>query len=200
MLTTLRRIWEVQANQALWVIRKIIKAKETFGEAGYQEDDVLQLTTLSVKEIYCKLRGDYPRVEWWRLIWNNHSPPRWNFILFLGIHKRLFTKTRLAQWCHIDDLSCPLCNAADESIDHLFFQCQYSANVWSKLLKWQGVTKVPTLWQVAITWAARHMQGKSTGMMLFRMTLAACLYCVWNERNLRLFQQRSRPADMLVDK
>nr|XP_009628486.1 uncharacterized protein LOC104118828 [Nicotiana tomentosiformis] len=63
---------------------------------------------------------------------------------------------------------------SNESIDHLFFQCQYCANVWSKLLKWQGVMKMPTLWQDEITWAARHMQGKSTGYDAVRRFGASC--------------------------
>ncbi|XP_016491274.1 uncharacterized protein LOC107810954 [Nicotiana tabacum] len=193
-----RRVWDSQANQASWVIRKILKAKLIFEKVGILEQDVYQMDSFSIKKLYCKIRGDCPKVEWRRLICSNHGAPRWTFILYLAIYKRLLTKDRVAQLISVDSLVCPLCNDRNESADHVFFSCHYSFAIWDKLLQWQGINRVSGEWKNEVDWAVKNSKGRSTGAIIYRMTLACGVYCIWHERNLRLFQQRSRPASALI--
>ncbi|OIT21044.1 hypothetical protein A4A49_60497, partial [Nicotiana attenuata] len=92
---------------------------------------------------------------------------------------------------------CPLCSNEDESIDHLFFHCQYSATIWDRILGWQGIARKSNGWQEEIGCAVRYGQGKSLDATLYRMTLACCLYCLWHRRNMRLFQHKWRTTEML---
>ncbi|XP_075096596.1 uncharacterized protein LOC142174658 [Nicotiana tabacum] len=62
-----KHIWEVQLNQASWIMRKIVKAKENFEAAGYNYEDLRQMHDCSIKHIYHKLRGDFSKVNWRKL-------------------------------------------------------------------------------------------------------------------------------------
>nr|XP_016484625.1 PREDICTED: uncharacterized protein LOC107805145 [Nicotiana tabacum] len=116
-------------------------------EAGYREDDVQQLNTFSIKTIYRKLTGDCQKVEWRRMICNNQASPRWIFVLYLTLHGKLLTRDRLTQWYCLDNVVCPLCGEASGSINHLFFACAFSSEVWKRLLEWQGIQRQAMGWQ-----------------------------------------------------
>lgn len=45
-----------------------------------------------------------------------------------------------------------------------------SAQVWKKLLVWQGITSDPMCWEEELNWTAQHARDKSTNLK--------CLECV----------------------
>ncbi|XP_060188966.1 uncharacterized protein LOC132617915 [Lycium barbarum] len=132
-------VWEVDKPTASWIIRKILKAKRHFDEVGYSQQEVMDMANLSIKKLYQKLRGDFTKVPWRRLVCNNVGLPKWIFTLRLAAHGKLYTITRLAKWGVVDDKECVLCNIDDEDVEHLFFKCPYSKTLWTKLLGWKGI-------------------------------------------------------------
>lgn len=78
-----------------------------------------------------------------------------------------------------------------ESSEHLFFTCDYSRLIWTKLLSWQGITRPAKTWQAELDWANRNARGKGPAAAIFRMSLAAAVYHIWIERNHRIFQAKS---------
>ncbi|XP_060200123.1 uncharacterized protein LOC132628355 [Lycium barbarum] len=187
-------VWETQAKQASWIIRKILKANLTVAAAGYEEQDLIQMQQYSIKTMYLKLRGVYAKVHWRRLVCNNLGAPKWTFILYLAISRRLLTTDRLGKWGMIEDQKCPLYDDANETTDHLFFGCSYSTDVWKSLLIWQGISRSLMEWNEEIDWAVTNARGRAAGSILCRMILACGVYCIWAERNLRVFQTKTRPA------
>lgn len=123
-------LWDINPTQASWVVRKLIKAKGTFEVAGYNYEDIRNTHQFSIKKLYNKLRGEFQKVSWRRMMCNNYSCPKWIFVLQLVAHDRLYTKDRLSKWGIVQDLICPLCDSEDESIEHLFFRCAYSTELW----------------------------------------------------------------------
>lgn len=115
-------VWEAQAQQASWMVQQILSAKKTFARAGMAERDVTQLPSYSTKKIYGLIREDFPKMSWRRLVCDNKGVPKWVFILFLALHRRLQTKDRLACWVSLKDILCPLCQEENEEIDHMLFQ------------------------------------------------------------------------------
>ncbi|XP_070013797.1 uncharacterized protein [Nicotiana sylvestris] len=93
-----RQVWDTYPNQASWMVRKIMKAKKNFEEAGYTHSDILALSSFSIKKLYQSLRGTFPKVTWKRLVCNNGGCPKWVFNLTLVAHERLYTRDRLAKW------------------------------------------------------------------------------------------------------
>nr|XP_033516039.1 uncharacterized protein LOC104111748 isoform X1 [Nicotiana tomentosiformis]XP_033516040.1 uncharacterized protein LOC104111748 isoform X1 [Nicotiana tomentosiformis]XP_033516041.1 uncharacterized protein LOC104111748 isoform X1 [Nicotiana tomentosiformis] len=129
-------IWDIKPAQASWMVQKIFKAKLMFELAGITEDTVATMSIYSIKKIYGLIRGDYPKMPWRRILCNNAEMPKWLFILFLALHRRLQTKDRIACWENLEDMICPLCLRENEDIDHMLFQCDYAKEVWNKLLQW----------------------------------------------------------------
>ncbi|XP_070031647.1 uncharacterized protein [Nicotiana tomentosiformis] len=161
-------IWNERATQASWVVRKILKAKETYTNVGYMEDDVQYMQQFSTKVIYNKLRGEFPKVKWRRFICNNQGSHRWIFILYLALNNRQLTRDRLAQWKQLGDLRCMLCQAALEIIEHLFFECTVSAAIWNMILHWQGLARQPMTWQVEKEWTIKQGKGKTAEAHIYR--------------------------------
>ncbi|KAH0752116.1 hypothetical protein KY285_005264 [Solanum tuberosum] len=62
---------ELDPKQAVWIIRKILKAKETVAQAGYNHEEFVQSRSFRIKTMYNALRGNLPKVSWERLECNN---------------------------------------------------------------------------------------------------------------------------------
>nr|XP_016439688.1 PREDICTED: uncharacterized protein LOC107765538 [Nicotiana tabacum] len=109
--------------------KKVLKAKQYFEEAGYTEEDVEGMRKFSIKTMYVKIRGEFARVSWRKLVCNNAGLAKWIFTVFLAAHIRLLTKDRLRGWDYVEDTTCALCSTEEETIDHLFFNYPYSSRV-----------------------------------------------------------------------
>ena len=53
-------------------------------------------------------------------------------------------------------------------------------------------------WNEEIEWATMHANMKSIQDEVYRMTLAAALYYIWQERNHRIFQQKERSIEEII--
>ncbi|GFS35290.1 hypothetical protein Acr_00g0038900 [Actinidia rufa] len=60
-------------------------------------------------------------ITWPKMVWSSCIMPKHSFILWLGLKDRLLTRDKIQEFS--EDTSCPLCTNLDESVDHLFFQC-----------------------------------------------------------------------------
>ncbi|XP_060182493.1 uncharacterized protein LOC132612187 [Lycium barbarum] len=193
-----KNLWDEEVKQASWMIRKILKAKKYIKAVGISPDEFIAMSYYSIKAMYQKLKGEAPRVHWWRLFCHNEGLFRWLFTFNLAAHGRLATRDRLKKWGMTNDVVCPLCDGNDESINHLFFECAYVAGVWNKLLVWQGIHRQAMTWNHELTWACSHIKGRRPGEEIYKMELAGCVYQVWHERNQCIFQSKRRPANQLV--
>ncbi|KAH0715124.1 hypothetical protein KY284_008029 [Solanum tuberosum] len=170
-----RRPWEMQAKQASWVVRKILQAGHWVSEAGLQMEKVMEAETFTIKDMYKTLRGELSKVPWRRMICTNQGSPKWTFILYLAIQRRLYTKDRLDKWGINTDSLCAMCKAEPETHQHLFFACSVATVIWQRLLQWLSITRSSAGWNEETEWAAMHANRKSIQDEVYRMTLAATL-------------------------
>jgi len=191
-------VWNIQAQQASWVVQKILKAAKYLQEAGFTERDMNNMTQYNISKVYWQMRGTKEKVEWRSLVWTNFGAPKWLFIMYLAVKRRLATKDRLAKWGIIQVLTCPLCQSVDEDHDHIFFQCAYAAEVWRSILHWQGITRNAMNWTSEINWAVHYMKGRSSKSLVYRMTMANTVYHLWLERNTKIFQQKQQSISYLT--
>ncbi|XP_016507264.2 uncharacterized protein LOC107824955 [Nicotiana tabacum] len=154
--------------------------------------------SLSIKKLYNTMRGEFQKVTWRILTCNNVGAPKRIFVLNLAIQKRLLTRDRLNNWGITDVLSCPMYNEENETMDHLFFSCVVSKEVWGKVLKWQGISRTALDWQKDIEWAERNAKDRNVDAQLYRVTLACVVYHIWRERNMRVFQGQQQQNEVLV--
>ncbi|XP_019235449.1 PREDICTED: uncharacterized protein LOC109215792 [Nicotiana attenuata] len=174
-----------------------MKAKKTFMDAGFSYDDITKMNQCSVKLIYHRLRGRIDKVSWRRVVCHNTGCPRWIFVLTMTAHDKLYTRDRLQRWGIQVDQECILCKRASETIQHLFFECPYANALWSKLLVWQGIKRSVYGWDEELRWVEKWTKRKNTAAELYKMALAATVYYVWQERNVRIFQAKARGWEII---
>ncbi|KAH0775665.1 hypothetical protein KY290_007076 [Solanum tuberosum] len=67
----------------------------------------MEADDFTIKGMYKKLIRDFIKLPWRRLTCNNQGNPKWIFILYLTIHRRLYTMDRLDKWgIHTDQWLC----------------------------------------------------------------------------------------------
>ncbi|WMV07465.1 hypothetical protein MTR67_000850 [Solanum verrucosum] len=91
-----------------------------------------------------------------------------------------------------------MCKAEPETHQHLFFACSVANVIWQRLLQWMSITRSSAGWTEEIEWATLHANRKSIQDEVYRMTLAAALYYIWQERNHRIFQQKERSIEEII--
>ncbi|XP_009790774.2 uncharacterized protein [Nicotiana sylvestris] len=169
-----------------------MKAQRTMMEAGFSQDDITNMNSCSIKQIYHRLRGMFEKVSWRKVVCHNGGCPRWNFVLTMTAHGRLYTQDRLQRWGVAVDQDCIMCNNEKETIQHLFFKCSYAQALWSKLLEWQGIDRPVQGWEEELKWAEKLAKRRNATTELYKMVLEATIYYVWQERNDRIFQTKTR--------
>lgn len=71
------------------------------------------------------------KIKWAQIIWSKDIPPSKSILVWRMMLDKLPTDEVLAsRGCHLPSI-CSLCYVQEESIFHLFFQCQYAVHIWS---------------------------------------------------------------------
>ncbi|XP_019226445.1 PREDICTED: uncharacterized protein LOC109207898 [Nicotiana attenuata] len=91
------------------------------------------------------------------------------------------------------DTQCTLCHNHEENRDHLFVICEYTKNLWMKIMQWmQHEYKRTQNWVQHLEWSLQHAKGKTKRAKIFRLVYAEIAHVIWIERNLRIFEKRAR--------
>uniref|UniRef100_A0A0D3BYW5 Reverse transcriptase zinc-binding domain-containing protein n=1 Tax=Brassica oleracea var. oleracea TaxID=109376 RepID=A0A0D3BYW5_BRAOL len=145
----------------------------------------------STKATWQAIRETAPTVQWYSMVWFKEEIPRCSFITWMAVLSRLPTKDRLASWGLAIPLQCVLCSAGQESHDHLFFQCSFVRDIWAHYCG-SSIHVPPLSLQAVAGIVSSHQVVSSPGLPSVLKLLQQCIiYCVWRERNMRIFQQSS---------
>lgn len=79
-------------------------------------------------------RVKHPKVNWYKIVWSNWVPQKQYTILWFAVLNGLKTRCFLSRISPNIMVNCVLCGTEPETCEHLFFQCQYSKQIWTKLL------------------------------------------------------------------
>ena len=138
----------------------------------------------STKDTWHHLRTVAPIVDWHRGVWFSHGTPKYSFCVWLAAQNRLSTRDRMMQWNVGASGHCILCNSTLETRNHLFFECDYSAAIWTDLAKNIFGSRFSIDWQTNIDFISgrsKHVEG-----FLARYVFQAVIYAIWRERNRRI--------------
>ena len=104
---------------------------------------------------------------------------------------------------HAGPFRCPLCVANTETISHLFFNCPYTISIWNGIVQnedagfhWNGSNQ-----EFFIHWEKMYKGEltKKKGLRACWQKLAKIVcWCVWKERNQRIFQNQHQPVWKLI--
>ncbi|GJY20023.1 putative reverse transcriptase domain, reverse transcriptase zinc-binding domain protein [Tanacetum coccineum] len=144
-------------------------------------------------------REDNAKVDWHKFIWFSNCTPKHSFIMWIAILGRLTTQERLQKWYPEKELTCSYCGVCPDSTNHLFFECCYSMSIWRIMKERAGITNMPNNWDEIMTFMTARKHNRSINSLLRRITLAACVYFIWCERNKRVFNSERRCSKVLIE-
>jgi len=138
------------------------------------------------------------RLSWPSSVWNSYVTPKHAFTLWLAARKRLPTKDRLT-FLQVEE-SCVLCFGHKESVDHLFFQCSFSAMVWRCIRDWLGISREMSTIFSALKWIKKEVKGSGSKTKAKKVALACTVYHIWNARNRKIFEGQTQEVVSTVFK
>lgn len=143
--------------------------------------------------IYRETQGDRTEVPWKRIFFQNSARPRACFILWLAFLGRLPTKDRLVKMGLINDLSCCFCQQV-ETLQHMFFDCEFTMKIWHVMLCWNVYTRNPEPWSSEKIWLIQENSKKRWRREILRMNLTEVVYHILQLRNDCVFNH-TQPFD-----
>ncbi|XP_042487338.1 uncharacterized protein LOC122067575 [Macadamia integrifolia] len=151
----------------------------------------------TIKSMWNGLRSIGPSVSWALFVWNKHLPPRLSILGWLWVHGKMLTDDmNQAKAVHLPS-RCDLCVKNAESFIHLFLECSFYLEIWSKTVvmfnvAWKKMASVNEL----INWWKNKGKGwslKDPWMIGMMITIAA----IWNERNARRYKDKNWCLSMI---
>ncbi|GJZ40348.1 reverse transcriptase zinc-binding domain-containing protein [Tanacetum coccineum] len=95
-----------------------------------------------------------------------------------SVQKRLLTHDRMRRWGNYDMMVCGLCMRDEESHDHLFFNCEYSKAVWTKLQNLMKYSVYDQRWDGIVSSLAEKPCINNIWSVIRRLCLGAAVYLV----------------------
>ncbi|GJX09125.1 reverse transcriptase zinc-binding domain-containing protein [Tanacetum coccineum] len=146
------------------------------------------MVKFSVNRAWKDLSENHDKVAWYNVVWFSNMIPRHAFIVWLLIHGRLPTQDRISKWYPNRSMKCSLCCEEMDSHDHLFFKCKYAAKIWSVAKGKCQIKETSNEWKRIREELIKLPNKRNIWIIIKKITYAACVYLIWHERNLRLFQ------------
>nr|CCA65981.1 hypothetical protein [Beta vulgaris subsp. vulgaris] len=174
------------SSNTSWILRKIFESRELLTRTGGWEA-VSNHMNFSIKKTYKLLQEDYENVVWKRLICNNKATPKSQFILWLAMLNRLATAERVSRWNRDVSPLCKMCGNEIETIQHLFFNCIYSKEIWGKVLLYLNLQPQADA-QAKKELAIKKARSTKDRNKLYVMMFTESVYAIWLLRNAKVFR------------
>ncbi|XP_010248435.1 PREDICTED: uncharacterized protein LOC104591337 [Nelumbo nucifera] len=136
-----------------------------------------------------------------RQIWNPLSPSKANFLVWtMALDKCLSRSNLLRRGIPIPDASCVLCGTVEESTEHLYLHCPFSLQIWLHSLKALGANWVlpRSVKDHLCSWKLNGLSKR--GKLMWKTIPAAILRSIWAERNSRIFCNRYKDVDHVIQR
>ncbi|XP_074290334.1 uncharacterized protein LOC141617064 [Silene latifolia] len=167
-----------------------------------QVKNMLQQCTVagkfSIQHAYNALRTKYAVTECSKAIQRGFYLPRHRVLLQLASQNRLVTVDHLAsRGLHMVN-RCYLCQRNSESAAHLYFYCSYADEVLQAIKQWVGINTSDTSLQQLLSSANKRRIRRHWRIQWVQNSIAATVYSIWSERNLRIFENKCRSSLALI--
>jgi hypothetical protein len=90
-----------------------------------------------------------------------------------------------------------LCKRDGESVDHLLLHCDVASTLWNLVLSQFGMSWVMPS-RVIDLFACWWKAGRLRSAAVWTMVPICIFWCVWNERNLRCFEDMENSLENIV--
>lgn len=138
------------------------------------------------------------KVTWAKMICQSSAPPKCVFITWLMLHGKLVTCDYLQKiGIHVDKRCC-LCDKEDETLDHLFFECDVAHDIWRGIREWVGIQRQLSKWQEEKEFLLTQCTTNSGKHRFYRYSVTMLVYHIWRERNQRRMQHKRSSVDCIM--
>ncbi|GJY51265.1 reverse transcriptase domain, reverse transcriptase zinc-binding domain protein [Tanacetum coccineum] len=113
----------------------------------------------------------------------------------MAVQNRLTTHERLLKWYPDKQVNCLFCGRCPDSLNHLFFECYFTKEIWCKIRTIAGINSMPDKWEDIVYLMSVKKHNKSIKSVLVRLILDACVYFIWGLKETRdTLPMRSKAA------
>ncbi|KAM7480816.1 hypothetical protein LguiB_005399 [Lonicera macranthoides] len=133
-----------------------------------------------------------------KFIWKTGIPPKVKIFGWLASWKRVNTGDILQirrPYLAISSSWCILCKQKGESIDHILLHCNFTGYMWNKVGEVFGsIGAKPSSWRDFLSMEWQFVGNKKKSKLMWRCCCLALAWCIWQERNTRVFEDKSNEA------
>jgi hypothetical protein len=150
-----------------------------------QWHSMLPETQFNVSQSNARWACSWSLMDWqqlWKKLWGGRNHPRIKFLIWRVLSHGFYTNVRGAIW-QVSNSTCEICQNADETISHLFFECNAVQQRWLQFLIMFNGTSLqfgPVQRPIDILNHAITNQDHSPGKLIVTSEL---LWWTWRERN-----------------
>ncbi|KAH0709212.1 hypothetical protein KY284_010639 [Solanum tuberosum] len=148
--------------------------------------------------MYVNLLPCHTKVTWKHLVLHPKIHPRYKFILWLAIQKRLATVERLQKFGINVPPDCAFCGQHLETFSHLFFECDVTRRIWRRLLQWMGYNRQIQDWETEVKWMSQVARRRGGQAEITSCLFAMTVHKVWQARNFIRFQQKPFHSEVII--
>jgi hypothetical protein len=139
------------------------------------------------KMIKAKTQPSSPKAQF---IWESYAPPRVQLFMWLLTRGRIQCRTVLFSKTMVDDPTCEICRASEESADHIVCGCNLAGQLWQKL----QIQVNPGDLDIIHSWSPPTNIPREA----FSTFLAMCCWQLWKARNALIFRSEATSVQALL--
>jgi hypothetical protein len=134
------------------------------------------------------------------LVWDSFAPLQYKLHAWLALRRRCWTADRRLRRGLPTHTVCPLCNVANETLDHLSLHCTFSQAVWSGLVTRLGLPDIVPLGDDGINewWLQAAHRFPPADRKKANSLIMLTLRMLWLERNARVFDGNLSPVNVTL--
>ncbi|KAK1314390.1 hypothetical protein QJS10_CPA06g02156 [Acorus calamus] len=145
--------------------------------------------------------GTSPSYPKFKQVWKPKMPLKIKVFMWLLFQGRLLTKAYRSKWVANEPTTCALCDAAPETIDHLFCECIFVQQFWREVGQRTGLsTQFQNLEELWV--AGRELErARQTGMTKEKsqVIVPAAAWTIWRARNEVIFRGATAYVENMRD-
>lgn len=135
-----------------------------------------------------------------RELWRTRAPPKVKMFFWLALHRRLWMAARRKRHDLQESDACALCDQHPETVQHLFLGYVFARQVWLGLLLPLQLQELSPLGEqdIATWWIQQRRRIDVASRPLFDSLFLLVAWCIWKERNARMFSRSASTPDEVV--
>ncbi|XP_057771087.1 uncharacterized protein LOC130990877 [Salvia miltiorrhiza] len=145
--------------------------------------------TVTAAAAYATQGHHFPKVSWGSWIWEKFIPERRSLLCWRIIHRRLPTFDCLMTRGLMGPNRCAICGVAEESINHLFWECGSIQPIWKELMAWFNKDYSHFIDIHCVLVAAWNEKFSSQVLSFWKAGIINLLWRIWDCRNNIIFNE-----------